>query len=174
MPTVVTDKRDFVRAIYEKHQDAVRSTERGRLLFLIVYVLLLGLLLTRHWDGRPIEQYPVLILYGLYSLIGMFVLMKMQVVISSHRAASEYILRRYSLDHYLPVFPVNRYRRFLRLSRLYPTVFLLGFCGVLYRLLVLEGIVFSTAFLLAAIVFLPIFFVLYFSRFDHVILPKDE
>jgi len=140
MEGIGNDRRDLVRAIYEQHWLQIRQVQRERLwLVLVVSVISAGALIAMGGNFSQSGNWPLVVFLMILSLLGLFLSIKMQIVIRAHLGAIELILSRYSLQHYMPRYRQSFSRNILRISRMIPKFFLFCFSFFLWMLLFIIG-----------------------------------
>lgn len=174
MEVMGDDRRAFVRTIYEQHWHQVRQVQRDRVwLLLVLSVVFVAALIALRRNLTNIDNWPLVFFLMILALLGLFLSVKMQVVIKAHLSAIELILTRYSLEHYLPRYRPSVVRRLVRISRMIPEFFLFSFCFFLWLFLYIVTDNFWATLWIALGIYLVATIAVYFSKFDEP-LPFEE
>jgi fatty acid desaturase len=174
METTGDDRRAFVRTIYEQHWQQVRQVQRERIwLLLVLAVVFVGALIALRGNLTNIDNWPLVFFLMALALLGLFLSIKMQVVIKAHLSAIELILSRYTLTHYLPRFRPGLVRKTVRISRMIPKFFIFCFSFFLWMFLCIVTYNWWWSLLIAAVIYLVSAIVVFFSKFDEP-LPFEE
>jgi hypothetical protein len=168
------DRREFVRAIYEQHWQQIRQVQRERhWLVLILSVVFVAALVVLREDLTGIDSWPPVLFLMILALLGLFLSIKMQIVIKAHLSAIELILSRYTLKHYLPRYRPGVVRKTVRISRMIPKFFLFCFCFFLWMFLcIVTGNCWGSLWV-AVVIYLVAAIIVYFTKFDEP-LPIEE
>jgi cation transporter-like permease len=175
MESIGNDRREFVRTIYREHWAQIRQVERERIWLLLVFaVIAAGVLTAMRDDWLSLRNLPPLIFLTALSVFGFLLSIKMQIIIKAHLRAVEYILTRYSLQHYLPPYRQSFIRRRVRISRLVSNFFLFsaGFFG--WTLLYITTGRWRWPLVLTALIYVALSLTVCFSKYDEPLpLEKD-
>ncbi len=160
-------RREFVRAIYEQHWQQIRSHQRERFWLVVIFssVFASGLVVLRGELGQT-ANWPAVALFMVLALLGLFMSIKMQIAIKAHLSATELILSRYGLDHYLPRYRPSLTRRLVRISRMVSKFFLFCFCLFLGVLLFISSHNWQLSGFIVLILYVVLAFVVYFAKYD--------
>jgi MFS family permease len=174
MEAMGDDRRAFVRTIYEQHWQQIRQVQRERFwLMVVLWVIFIGALIAMRGNLINPNNWPLLVFLMILSLLGVFLSVKMQIVIKAHLSAIELILSRYTLTHYLPRYRSGLVRKTVRISRMIPKFFLFCFSFFLWMFLFTVTCNWQWSLLIAAVIYLVSAIVVYFSKFDEP-LPFEE
>lgn len=167
------DRRELARGVYEQHSAFIRHLENQRLWFTLVYLFLFGGALAFIPEGLyPDADWLGIAFVAVVSLFGLLFVIDIQRSLKAHRDASDLILKRYDLAHYLPAYRRIKRPRLFGASRLIPFFFLICFCLSLYLLLYVVYFARWAGLAVALVILLVGVYFIYAAKFDE--LPSDE
>lgn len=175
MNEIGNDRRELVRGIYAQHCEHARRAEDRRLWFTVAFGVVFGGGYVAMGDRVfDIAHWLPVGLLAVFSLVGLYFCLGIQNIVRAHEAATELILRRYSVPRYLPRYDRTLLYRTFSAAKLFPLFFLFCFSLCLFVLLQMGFQSFWTSGVIALIVLITGKFVIIFAPFDKPMPVEEE